>query len=245
MGPDSSEASERSATSNGTDTPRGSLNQGSQTAGSTMRQSGMTYPLSTVDLFSAWLMSLVAGSHVRTYPLPQDQQGLNAKESGGGAAVFGSSMPESWAKYDPDSSSWKMSQGCLLTGLSESFLGTWPTWGTMHNGSVYQPQQLEPRIPEKEFGLLPTPAASDWQDRSRPGVMAKLYERTGEDRYGGRVIRAICSIGLKLNLLDPTMVVMVSPRLYEWLMGWPSRWSELNSVETELYRSKASRRGKK
>jgi len=126
--------------------------------------------LSTEEALKAVLTLCQEASPVRISPSPAS--GLeSSKESEAG---FGKSMPESWVKYDPDSSLWKMSQGCLLTGLSESFSGTWPRWGLMLNGMCYQPVKSELRTGESESGWLPTPSASGGGYNKSPGKNSKI-----------------------------------------------------------------------
>ena len=82
---------------------------------------------------------------------------LESKES---ARVFGQNTLESFASYDPDTSSWKTSQLSLL-GDSTPYSETWPRAGMMRNGTSYRLQPLAPRTSVKESGLLlTTPTAT-------------------------------------------------------------------------------------
>ena len=112
-----------------------------------MPLSSRTCELSTEEALREVLTLCREASPVRTYPLPEKEKG----SMGGGAQGFGKSLPESWAKWDRAASSWKMSQQSLLTGTSESFLGTWPAWGLMLNGFAFQPEHLEPILSEIDF----------------------------------------------------------------------------------------------
>lgn len=76
----------------------------------------------------------------------------------------GSSMPASFASFDPDGSSWKTSQVCLVSGL-EPFSGTWPRSGTMRRGNAYQLLPLAPLTVATDCGswdMLPTPSAVNY-----------------------------------------------------------------------------------
>jgi hypothetical protein len=87
-------------------------------------------------------------------------------ESAGHEAGSGVKWRESLAKYDLSTSSWKIPQ-CLFAGDLSEYSGTWPRWGTMRNGELWernmplQIRSLDASITnEKESGLLgrfPTP----------------------------------------------------------------------------------------
>lgn len=91
--------------------------------------------------------------------------------SKGSAPGFGSSMPESFARYDRGSLLWRTSQRCLL-GVWETYSGRWPNSGMMRDGVVFGPVMLEPRTGESGCSLwlgrgdglehpCPTPSAMD------------------------------------------------------------------------------------
>jgi hypothetical protein len=67
-----------------------------------------------------------------------------------------SSVP--FASYDPDTRSWRTSQGCLFGGWI-AFSATWPRSGTMRNGSAYRRRPLVPRTSAIGSSLWPTPRA--------------------------------------------------------------------------------------
>lgn len=58
---------------------------------------------------------------------------------------------------------WETSQVDLLSGLSEPFLGTWQTSGTMRNGQVFELPMQEHRTTVSESSLLRSPKASEGQ----------------------------------------------------------------------------------
>ena len=76
---------------------------------------------------------------------------------------FSPTSPTPLAFYDPESWSWRTSQGCLLSAAPES-LERLPDWGTTSNGVLY-----ELRTPERLTGVrdgsaspgLPTPVVND------------------------------------------------------------------------------------
>ena len=73
--------------------------------------------------------------------------------------AFGESSRGSFARYAPDSSLWKTSQGCLVEGLDE-FSETWPKAGMTRNGSAYRLRLLMPVTKGNDSSSWPTPDAS-------------------------------------------------------------------------------------
>ena len=212
-----------------------------------MPQSGtMLQPSTESPGVERWISSVV-GSLAKTYQSPANKsESPKANEVG-----FGRSLPESWAKWDQDSSSWKTSQDCLWGGGLESFSETWPRWGLMLNGLCYQPEQLEPPILENESFLLPTPTAhlSDFPMVSWGTAENKLKNglRKSGARIGSDLGWDLC-INYLLNGYN-RFPGWVNPLFCEWMMGWPPGWSYASeahskSLVTESFRSKQRRRGK-
>jgi hypothetical protein len=78
--------------------------------------------------------------------------------------IYGPSLSASFAKFAPDGSLLKMSQGCLqltLEGHLEGFSGPWPNAGTLLNGILYQRQASGRYIPGIELSSWPTPTATN------------------------------------------------------------------------------------
>ena len=117
-------------------------------------RSGMMCRPSTATHGEGESMSSLAGSHARTSAQPG-----KAQESMGQGLECGSTWPGSFARFDPDSCSWRTPQCSLLAGLDE-FSATWPRWGMMRSGACWELSTLAPRTEEIESGLLPTPLAS-------------------------------------------------------------------------------------
>ena len=76
-----------------------------------------------------------------------------ARESMVSALASGSSTPESLASFDPDTSSWRTSQSCLIEGWA-TFSERWPRSGMMRNGIAYRLSPLVPRISGTGFSSL-------------------------------------------------------------------------------------------
>jgi predicted DNA-binding protein YlxM (UPF0122 family) len=72
----------------------------------------------------------------------------------------GPNMRESFASYDPATSSWRTSQLCL-DGASAVFSETWPRAGMTRNGTACQREPLAPITRETASGSWPTPLARD------------------------------------------------------------------------------------
>ena len=133
---------------------------------------------------------------------------------------FGRITPESLASYDPISSSWKTSQACL-DGEWAPFLETWPESGMTQNGELYPLRQWDSIIYENEFGLWPTPTASDFKGASS----------------GCRKIReaeiSMLRYFLHFHFAGPDQkTTYPNPTLLEAMMGYPIGHTELKPSET-------------
>lgn len=223
----SSGVSGQSVMSNGTDTPKAYSCPVCGTEDLKKLLCGTMCRPSMESRGEGVLMLFLAAFPARMFP----SQG-NAPESLKGNEVgFGKSLPVSWAKWDRDSSSWKMSQACLWGGGLESFSGTWPRWGLMLNGEVCQPQNLEPIFSEKGYSLLdgrliPRPTACDGRGSGRKRV----------ERGANNNLRDY------FNFNGDWMYPPV--QVSEYLMGWPVGHTALDSAATEWFHSKQPRRGK-
>ncbi len=151
------------ALSSGTDTPATYCSHGKTTAPSKPFRSGTTCKPLTDDLGEALLTWFRADSLVKTSAQPE-----RAQESTESAAECGRTWPESFARWDRDTASWKTPQSSLLAGLDE-FSETWPRWGMMRAGECSAQSMPAHLTNETESGLWPTPRAQD-----REGLKAGL-----------------------------------------------------------------------
>ena len=116
--------------------------------------SGMTYEPSTgnhgVGMLTSWQAASPANPGVSQEPA-RDIQTI---------AISGQ-IPTGWfAQYDLATSSWKTSQGSLLTLTLDVFSGPWPKQGTMHAGVCWEQMTLAHPIAGNGSGSwLPTPTA--------------------------------------------------------------------------------------
>jgi hypothetical protein len=122
-------------------------------------------------------------------------------------ADYGLTSPRSFARYDLATSSWKTRQGCL-SGEWAEWSATWPQAGTTRNGTAYRRRPSVPRTYERESGYWPTPVASETQ-------------RTTPYKQGGHSLSYV--LGGSPN-----------PPWTEWLMGYPTGWTDFADSETPL-----------
>ncbi len=172
-------------------------------------QFGQTYAPFAANHGEALLTSFLAASRARTSASQEKAQGSTDHE-----ADSGGSLPESFAKFDSRSSSWKIRQLWLFADLDES-LATWPRWGMMRDGECWELETPEGCTNEIESGLLhlPTPGKNEYRSSSRKRFI-------GSPDFRG----AKTSEGLRTCLADPTYT---APRFCEIIMGFPTQWTEL------------------
>lgn len=222
--------------------------------------SGTTSPHSTGDLgLDAWILSL-ADSRVRTSAPPEEAQAsaVNGQDSG-------QKWPGLLAKYDRDASSWKTAQ-CSLFEDSEPSLEIWPRWGSMLNGVAYQRQQPAHLTSGTGCGLWQTPTVQDANGRdrhnqrdgsTRPSLLGQArtwptptatqhkgwspnHNRADtDDRLDYTVERQCFKLG------QPTPPMRLNPGWVEWLMGWPSGWTDLKPLVMGKFQEWLQQHGKR
>jgi hypothetical protein len=148
---------EQSAPLSGNPTQLAYLPPDRMTAFFRLSRFGMTFKPLTADRGEELLTLFL-----EDFPAKTSQQQDEAQESTESDPGCGSTWRESLAKYDQDTSTWKIPQ-CSLLEDSTEFLGTWPRWGSMHDGVSYRQQTLVRHIKGTGYGLWATPAASDGQ----------------------------------------------------------------------------------
>lgn len=161
----SSSASEPSATASATPTVKRSSKRAFETAYLILPRSlemseRFSDPATATASLDEWMSSAPA-SLVSPSPSPGSDSPTPT------SATSGPRLPTSFAEYDPDSRSWKTSQGSLLTPTSESFSGTWPRSGSMRNGRCSERTIAAPRTGGSDCGFWPTPQSQD--ARHNPG----------------------------------------------------------------------------
>jgi len=125
----------------------------------------------------------------------------------------GNTWQGSLARLDPNTSLWKTAQSSLLEDLELS-LQTFPKWGLMQNGALYQLPTLVQTISERGFGLgqYVTPTTRDYKGMSGSGFRV---------RHGTNHNLADCLGGVP------------NPMFSEWLMGFPLGWTDLKPLEMD------------
>ena len=122
----------------------------------------------------------------------------------------GNTWQGSLARLDPNTFLWKTAQSSLLEDLELS-LQTFPKWGLMQNGALYQLPTLVQTISERGFGLgqYVTPTTRDYKGMSGSGF---------RERHG-----------INHNLAD-CLGGVPNPMFSEWLMGFPPGWTDLKPL---------------
>ena len=146
---DTSLDGEPSAPLNGNPTPQAYCAPDRMTKFSRLSRFGMTYKPLTESRGEELLTLYLAGFHARTLAQPAKVQEL--KETN---PQCGNTWQGSLARLDPSTSLWRTAQCSLLEDLELS-LQTFPRWGSMQNGALYQLPMLVQTISVKEFGLEP------------------------------------------------------------------------------------------
>lgn len=162
-------------------------------------------------------------SSAPTYSLGASPANPSAwQESGEGKktnAGCGQSLPEPFAYYDPDTCSWKMSQGCFDSDLQTSRM-IWPDAGMTRNGRAYRRRRLAPRISVRGSGLWPTPTKTD-RLRTKFSLESHMKCAANHKRRGQYKTR-----DLFLEIADE-FSLFPTPEMVEWLMGYPETWTDL------------------
>jgi hypothetical protein len=250
----------QSALWNGTPTQRPSWLPAKTTDACRLSRSGTTFKPLTDDRGEAVLTSFLAAFPAKTLAQPE-----RAQESTAQGRECGTTWPESLAKYDPATSSWKTPQCSLLAGLDE-FSETWPRWGMMRNGVCWARVTLVRPTSERESGFLPTPRAGN--PGSRPNgkggkVLAEEVAIMQGTRVRGQAIwprptshnakendspteatrntPSLCSLA---RGGDKTQPRHLNPAWVEWLMGWPLGWTDLKQSAMAKFRQWCDSHGK-
>ena len=200
-------------------------------------QSGMMCEHLTENHGKELLTWFLEGFHAKTLAVLEE-----VKESVESDQDCGAKWPVSFAKYDPDTHSWKIVQCSLFEDLT-SFLGTWPRWGMMQDGECWEQIYLAPRTREREFGWLPTPTKFD----GNLGL-TKLEESYTENKTTG-IWSKIAGTGNTFRIFLGKLYWIVFGKLMppvvpEYLMMWPIGWTELKPLGTDKFQQWLDSHGK-
>ena len=206
--------------------------KGSGTESCQSFQSGMMSPPSTELRGGEKLMSSAEDSRAKTSQLLGGGLELKANEAG-----FGQKWPESLAKYDPNSRSWRTAQCLLFEDLGES-LETFPNWGMMRGGECWAQTILEQGIKGRGFGLLGTPLARMWKNRkwwNRSKPMSNLDElpATNPEMYGHLAGKQMSLTWLEHHMIFPLGWTDLVPLGIHKFQEWLRSHSEFLEVEND------------
>ena len=150
------------------------------------------------------------------------------------------SLDGSSSKTSPDS--------CEMESVT--FLKTWPECGSMHNGQLFQQPPLVPHINGSDYGLLPTPTASDWKGSckhgQRRGTLAEYIETMPAWLPCECCEEFLCTIcgdhawncpcppveEWQSGPYDEVQHGRLNPQFVEWMQGFPIGWTDLKDLET-------------
>ncbi len=187
---------------------------------------GMTFEPLTEDRGATLLTWYLAGSRAKMSAPQEKEMDLTENDP-----AFGQRWLGLLAKYDHDTFTWKTPQ-CSLVADSEEYLETWPAWGLMRNGESWERTTPVLRTCGTEFGLWPTPCATDSSDRKVDSGALHATKRGTFKHKGksGTLSQIRLSQVVKHRTLDG--VGLMRPEWVEWLMGWPIGHSALKPLET-------------
>jgi len=204
------------------------------------RQSGRSRGHFGNVLLRQALMSSAAAFPARTSASPERVLVLQARGVDSGA-----NTRDSFASFDPATSSWRTSQRCLVEGWSR-YSETWPRSGMTRNGTAYRLPTLVPLTGETEFGSWPTPRAEydSGKHRGQPDTLhsaVKMWPTpTAINDTGGA---ALCKWGgarsrekLRTMVTPEELNGALNPTWVEWLMGFPLGWTVLEHWVTRSSR---------
>jgi hypothetical protein len=151
-------------------------------------------------------------SRARTSPQPERALGSTGRSLECGGTWRASSM-----RFDRDSSSWRTAHSLFPEDLGECS-AIFPNWGVMRDGVLSGQMPLGSLKSENERGFLvkwPTPCH-------------------GTPNWGG----SFQEVGGSENWLRFTWLgrQKVNPEWWEWLMGWPIGWTDLEPLGKDKFR---------
>jgi hypothetical protein len=181
--------------------------------------------------------SSAAGSPARTSPMRDN--GWASMES---APASGVSSIDSFASFDPATSSWRMSQLSLFEGWT-AYSGTWPRAGMTRNGTAFPRRPLAPLTDATESSWLPTPMATHYGSNRGGAAGRSAPPRLSLDAMASRGqwptplardSRSFKGAKRGANSLggEPLTVAVggtLNPTWVEWLMGFPLGWTDLGA----------------
>lgn len=206
---------------------------------SSLFPSGMTFEVLTESLGAELLTWFRAGFRAKTFHLREKAPALRGSGLG-----CGLNLRASLARFDPGTHSWKTAQRSLLEG-SDTFYQTWPRWGSMRNGVVWERTMSELLTSGTGFGFwVPTPSASSYGTNQgggagrvgkvRPSLQTMAARNfwptpVAGDSRGAGPNQHTKTLGREIKKATGGPL---NPAWVEWLMGWPIGFTDLKPLET-------------
>jgi hypothetical protein len=229
---------EQSAPLNGNNTQQAYCAPDKMTKFSRLSRFGMTYKPLTEDRGEELLTLYLEDFRARTSQLQEKEMDLmeNGQECG-----------EKWhgllAKLCPNTFLWKTAQYSLLEDLELS-LQTFPRWGLMQNGALYQQQMLVRPTEGTEYGFMPTPTSSTGgANHNSPTTLSGKRFTMNLAGYAQKFPTPTAHLSKETNAPSealrnqPSLSSIVggklNPTWVEWLMGWPLGWTDLKPLEMD------------
>ena len=150
------------------------------------------------------------------------QQQEKEPESQENEADSGERWPESLAKYDPNTHSWRTHQ-CSLFGVGYELLQTLPKWGMTVGGECLPLWNVERCTYESDFSWLPipTPNATDGKGGCNKPRNDNGKLRLDQMRHWWKIL---------------TDIHAPDPNFTEGIMLFPIMWTDLNPLATDKFR---------
>ena len=181
--PGSCSDGEPSVQSNGNPTQLAYLPPDKMTAFSRLSRFGMTFKPLTEDLGEELLKSFREDFLVKTYPLQEKEMDLMESDQ-----ECGNKWRGSFAKWDQSTSLWRTHQ-CSFLGDLEPFSETYPQWGLMRNGELWEQKTLVQTTKGTESGLWLTPTVMDGLPARNPEALERQYQNNRKGRTTHSTLR--------------------------------------------------------
>ena len=214
-------AGEPCALLSGNPTPLAYLPLDRMKAFSRLSLSGVTFRPVTDDLGAGLLTWFLAGSHARTSASQEMAPALTVLDP-----ACGTTWQELSVRFDLNSFSWRTHRSLWDEDLTE-FCLTFPAWGLMRDGVLWEQLPQTFHTGAKGSGWWPTPVKFD---ANLPGMMPKNGDSTRTDMHGKarKVLRdgRTASMGLSRLIIFMTGK-FPKAEAFEELMAWPNGWTAL------------------
>ena len=174
---------EQSVPLNGSHTQLAYLPPDKMTAFSRLSRFGMTFKPLTEDLGEELLKSFREDFLVKTYPLQEKEMDLTESDQ-----ECGNKWRGSFAKWDQSTSLWRTHQ-CSFLGDLEPFSETYPQWGLMRNGELWEQKTLVQTTKGTESGLWLTPTVMDGLPARNPEALERQYQNNRKGRSTHSTLR--------------------------------------------------------